>query len=135
MEKRLSTNSFRILLAEDDEMIRRSLVFSLGREGYSVRSCPDGSNAWEAFLKEPAWDLLVTDLEMPGMNGLELARRIRSRDELLPILILTGHDKEALDSLGELPPCCQVLAKPYRLDDLLRQIALGLSAASEPGSP
>lgn len=108
-------------------MIRRSLEFSLRREGYAVCPCPDGDAAWSAFLADPSWDLLLTDMEMPGLNGLELARNIRNQDSRLPILVLTGHDAKDLDSLGNLPPRCQVLAKPYRLETLLQRIEAGLA--------
>lgn len=108
-------------------MIRRSLEFSLRREGYAVCPCPDGNGAWEAFLADPGWDLVLTDMEMPGLNGLELARNIRARNPMLPILILTGHDVKDLDSHGDIPPRCQVLAKPYRMETLLLRIESGLN--------
>lgn len=108
-------------------MLLRSLAFSLAREGYFVRSCPDGNSAWKTFLEEPAWDLLVTDQEMPGMDGLELARNLRSRDSRLPILLLTGHDPEDLPPKENLPDRCQILTKPCRLEILLRTMAQILS--------
>lgn len=130
METTLSQSPARILLAEDDDMIRRSLVFALTRAGYSVQAHPDGQAAWEACLETGPWDLLVTDLEMPRMDGAELARLIRSRHPSIPMIVLTGHESGPLQARELLPEGVQILPKPYRLASLLEAIAASLHIGS-----
>lgn len=110
-------------------MIRRSLSFSLSREGYQVRACQDGNEAWSAFLDAGPWDLLLTDLEMPGMDGAELTRLIRCRHPSFPLIVLTGHEEGPLQAREILPENVQILAKPYRLETLLLAIAGSISSA------
>jgi two-component system, cell cycle response regulator CpdR len=64
----------RILLAEDDDSLRAFLVTNLNRAGHQVEAHGDGDSAWEA-LERGAYDLLLTDIVMPGLDGIELARR------------------------------------------------------------
>ena len=83
----------RILLAEDSDFFRRQLASMLEADGYEVRACEDGAAAWVALQDaEEAFDLLVTDIEMPNMTGLQLAARIRgdSRHGALPIIAVTS---------------------------------------------
>lgn len=129
METSPTPSPARILLAEDDEMIRRSLVFALTRSGYSVQAHPDGLAAWSAFLDAGPWDLLLTDLEMPGMDGAELTRLIRCRHPSFPLIVLTGHEEGPLQAREILPENVLILAKPYRFETLLQAIAGSISSA------
>jgi two-component system chemotaxis sensor kinase CheA len=83
----------RILLAEDSDFFRKQLVGFLESEGYEVHACEDGAVAWNA-IQQPgnAFDLVVTDIEMPNMNGLELSRHIRDDARLadLPVIAVTS---------------------------------------------
>jgi two-component system chemotaxis sensor kinase CheA len=87
----------RILLAEDSEFFRKRVRGFLESEGYEVHECEDGAIAWEA-LQDPEnrFQLVLTDIEMPNMNGLELAQRIRSTPALahLPVVALTSLASE-----------------------------------------
>jgi two-component system chemotaxis sensor kinase CheA len=93
----------RILLAEDSDFFRKQLVGFLESEGYEVEGCEDGAIAWET-LRDAAdrFDLVVTDIEMPNMNGIELTRRIRQepRFESLPIIAVSSLAGEEDIRLG-----------------------------------
>ena len=78
-----------ILLAEDDLLLQRSLSSFLDEEGYRVQTADDGSQAWELFRQIGA-DLLITDLRMPGMDGLELLGKVLQQQPGTPVIILSG---------------------------------------------
>lgn len=90
----------RILVVEDDPSYRSYLELRLRRDGHETRVVPDGTAALEA-LEEYRPTILITDLLMPGMDGLELSRRVRSRSdcENLPILVLSSADESS--AIGE----------------------------------
>lgn len=79
-----------ILLAEDDEDLRYVMECSLRTMGYDVVACADAQLASTAFHTHPAIDILLTDFDMPGKSGLELARELTALCPALPVMILTG---------------------------------------------
>ena len=85
----------RILLAEDDDSLRGFLARALERAGYEVRSCADGDEALIA-LDDGDWDLLLTDIVMPGTDGIEVARQAAARSGRLRIMFITGFAAVAL---------------------------------------
>src|SRR5919199_4084062 len=87
----------KILLAEDDDSLRSFLVRALERAGYAVRACPDGETA-VAALDDGPYDLLLTDIVMPGMDGIEVAREAATRDPGLRIMFITGFAAVALSA-------------------------------------
>ncbi|MGZ6005837.1 MAG: response regulator, partial [Rhizomicrobium sp.] len=78
-----------ILLAEDDESLRKFLAQALVKAGHAVTDFGDGSDAYEC-LKGFRFDLLLTDIVMPGMDGIELAKRAAEMNEALKIMFITG---------------------------------------------
>ncbi|HEY2572331.1 MAG TPA: response regulator, partial [Solirubrobacteraceae bacterium] len=84
----------RVLVVEDDEDIAQALQRSLRMEGYEVRAAPDGPTALESG-RSFAPDLVILDLGLPGLDGVDVARTLRAEDDV-PILILTARD--ALES-------------------------------------
>ena len=116
-----STRPVRVLVVEDDEDIAQVLQRSLRLEGYEVRLAADGEAGLEqthAFLP----DLIVLDLGLPKLDGMEVARRMRSDDDDTPILILTARDAldarvEGLDSGAD-----DYLVKPFERQELLARI-------------
>ena len=78
----------RILLAEDDDSLRGFLARALERAGYEVTACADGEEA--AAVLDQAWDLLLTDIVMPGMDGIEVARLAAAKHPGLRIMFITG---------------------------------------------
>lgn len=109
----------RILLAEDDDSLRGFLARALERAGFEVQACADGEEAVQ-HLDHP-WDLLLTDIVMPGMDGIEVARQAAARDPSLRIMFITGFAAVAL-SAAQASPQAKVLAKPVHLRDLVGEV-------------
>ncbi len=117
----------RILLAEDDEDMRRFLVKALQKAGYDVVSFANGLDAYERLKDEP-FTLLLTDIVMPEMDGIELARRAADLDPDLKIMFITGFAAVALNPDGQAPKDAKVLSKPFHLKDLVGEIERLLAA-------
>jgi two-component system response regulator ArlR len=110
---------FRILIVEDDAQIVRVLKLELEHEGYVVETAGDGLAGLEKALKEP--DLVVLDLMLPKMDGMEICRRVRAKSSV-PIIMLTAKDRIAdriggLDTGGD-----DYLVKPFSVDELLARV-------------
>ena len=121
----------RIAVVDDEENIRETVGFALRREGYGVETYPDGLAAWDA-LRERLPDLVVLDILMPQLDGLELCRRMRGLSETLPIIFLTSRDEEFDRVLGLELGADDYLCKPFsmrelvaRIKVLFRRLALG----------
>jgi len=119
-----------ILLVDDEPHILRAAEIKLTRCGFQVRCARDGQEGWEMILEQIP-DLLVTDLQMPRMDGFELTRHVRENPAtaMLPVFMLTAKGMEA--SLGERAAqlkVISVLPKPFSPRELVRYIeeALGL---------
>jgi len=110
----------RILLAEDDESLRGFLARALERAGYEVLACEDGETAADA-LDDP-WDVLLTDIVMPGMDGIELARIAAARQPTLRIMFITGFAAVALSAREQAPPGAKVLSKPVHLREIVAEL-------------
>ena len=111
----------RILLAEDDESMRGFLERALVKAGYEVRAFADGLAAFER-LKEESFTLLLTDIVMPQMDGIELARRAGELDPDLKIMFITGFAAVTLNSDQQPPKDARILSKPFHLKDLVQEI-------------
>ncbi|MEM9028123.1 MAG: response regulator [Pseudomonadota bacterium] len=111
----------RILLAEDDESMRGFLERALIRAGHDVVAMPDGREAYERLQTEP-FDLLLTDIVMPEMDGIELARRASDLDPDLKIMFITGFAGVALNKEGHGPGDARVLSKPFHLRELVNEV-------------
>ncbi len=117
----------RILLAEDDDSLRAFLTSSLARAGHEVESFPDGDSAWEA-LQQGVFDLLLTDIVMPGLDGIELARRGAEADPRMKIVFITGFAAVALSAQSKAPKDAKVLSKPFHLKDLVTEVERVIAA-------
>ena len=111
----------RILLAEDDDSMRGFLARALERAGYDVIAYDNGADAF-ARLKEEPFTLLLTDIVMPRMDGIELARRASELDPDLKIMFITGFAAVTLNSELQAPKDARVLSKPFHLKDLVSEI-------------
>ena len=118
----------RILLAEDDEDMRRFLVRALTKAGYDVVSFGNGLEAYERLKEEP-FTLLLTDIVMPEMDGIELARRAAELDPDIKIMFITGFAAVALNADSAAPKHAKVLSKPIHLRDLVNEVQKMLAAA------
>ncbi|MGE0045472.1 MAG: cell cycle two-component system response regulator CpdR [Hyphomonadaceae bacterium] len=117
----------RILLAEDDDSLRAFLTTNLARAGHEVESYGDGDSAWDA-LQLGAYDLLLTDIVMPGMDGIELARRGAEVDPQMKIVFITGFAAVALSQANRAPKDAKVLSKPFHLKDLVAEVERVIAA-------
>jgi two-component system cell cycle response regulator CpdR len=117
----------RILLAEDDEDMRRFLTRALQHAGYQVVSFNNGLSAYERLREEP-FHLLLTDIVMPEMDGIELARRASELDPDIKIMFITGFAAVALNSDSDAPKNAKVLSKPVHLRELVSEVNKMLAA-------
>jgi DNA-binding response OmpR family regulator len=125
----------RVLLAEDDASISEPLARALRREGYEVEVREDGPTALDAGI-QGGIDLVVLDLGLPGMDGLEVARRLRAEGHAVPILILTARADEVDTVVGLDAGADDYVTKPFRLAELLARVrALLRRGAAEPAQP
>ncbi|MCB1490726.1 MAG: response regulator, partial [Rhodobiaceae bacterium] len=102
----------KILLAEDDADMRRFLVKALESAGYSVVAFDNGQSAFERLREEP-FTLLLTDIVMPEMDGIELARKATEIDPDIKVMFITGFAAVALNPEGDAPKNAKVLSKPF----------------------
>ena len=118
----------KILLAEDDTDMRRFLVKALQQAGYEVISYDNGLSAYQRLREEP-FELLLTDIVMPEMDGIELARRAAELDPDIKIMFITGFAAVALNPDNAAPRDARILSKPFHLRDLVNEVARLLKAA------
>ncbi len=116
-----------ILLAEDDDAMRRFLGKALERAGYKVASFGNGAEAYEG-LKEQPYTMLLTDIVMPEMDGIELAKRASALHPDMKIMFITGFAAVALQPDAQAPKDARVLSKPIHLKDLVREVDRMLAA-------
>jgi two-component system cell cycle response regulator CpdR len=110
----------RILLAEDDDSMREYLARALERSGYAVSSVDRGTAALP-LLEQQEFDLLLTDIVMPEMDGIELAQRANVVAPRMRVMFITGFAAVTLKS-GATPPDAKVLSKPFHLRDLVLEV-------------
>ena len=120
--------TMKILLAEDDHDMRRFLVKALEKAGYEVRAFDNGASAYDRLREEP-FSLLLTDIVMPEMDGIELARRATELDPDLKVMFITGFAAVALNPDSNAPKHAKVLSKPFHLRDLVNEVHKMLEAA------
>jgi two-component system, cell cycle response regulator CpdR len=118
----------KILLAEDDNDMRRFLVKALENAGYDVIDYDNGMSAYRRLREEP-FELLLTDIVMPEMDGIELARRAAELDPDIKIMFITGFAAVALNPDSNAPKEAKVLSKPFHLRDLVNEVEKMLKAA------
>ena len=110
----------RILLAEDDQVMREYLTRALQRSGYAVTAVDRGTAAIP-LLETETFDLLLTDIVMPEMDGIELAQRAGEMCKDLRVMFITGFAAVTLKA-GKTMPQARVLSKPFHLRDLVAEV-------------
>ncbi len=117
-----------ILLAEDDDSLRVFLANALGRAGHLVTSCGDGNEALAA-LEVRNYDLLLADIVMPGIDGIELAQRATEHLPSMKVLFITGFAAVALNAQKTgTSRNAKILSKPFHLRDLVTEVDKILAA-------
>lgn len=129
--------ALRILLVEDDALVRRHVTRMLAGLGHTIHPAQDGHSALEALAEKPGVDLLFTDVVMPGgMDGVALAETVRKSAPSIPVLLTSGYaDLNVLNGRTSIQGA-ELLGKPYRLFQLREklEILFGYSAASSAGN-
>lgn len=112
-----------ILIAEDDDSMRQFLTMALEKAGHHVTSCADGLAAFYAVeaIGETI-DLLLADIVMPGMDGIELSQKTTKMHPHIRILFITGFSAVAMDKTTGTASPARVLSKPFHLNDLVAQV-------------
>ena len=111
----------RLLLVEDDPTLRQALAFNLTREGYDVTTAADGQKALEAARNE-VLDLVLLDVMLPGMSGIEVLRVLRSEGVTTPVIILSAKGDEIDRVVGLKVGADDYVTKPFSRPELLARI-------------
>lgn len=114
-----------ILVVEDEEKIARVLELELEYEGYSVTKAADGLEALTAY-RSGKWDLILLDVMLPGLSGIELLRRIRAHDPHTPVLLLTAKGSVEDKVAGLDHGANDYITKPFQIEELLARIRAAL---------
>ena len=118
----------KILIAEDDVVTRRNLSVLLSDEGYDVDQAGDGVQALEILAGRP-FDLVLSDIVMPRMDGLKLLQQLQFMAPQVPVVIMTSY---VSDSLSSVPAgAAEFIRKPFVLDDLLFKVQRALDKATQ----
>ena len=112
---------FKILVVEDDRDLCRTVCTFLNHSGYEAVGCPGAEEAYDEMYKT-AFDLIVSDIMMPGIDGFEFARTVRSLNEDIPILFMTARDDFASKQRGYRIGIDDYMTKPIDLDELFLRI-------------
>jgi DNA-binding response OmpR family regulator len=123
----------RLLIVDDELHILKAAEFKFKRQGYHVDTAYDGVQAWE-MLQANRPDMLVTDLQMPRMNGLELIQKIRNDERFrdIPAILLTakGYEVDHEDIMSRLG-VCDIVSKPFSPRDLCNRVGVALAKNEE----
>ena len=121
----------RVLIVDDEEELVSALEERLKLRGFTAYGVTDGSAAL-AFLEEKACDVVLLDVKMPGLGGLEVIRRIKAKDPHLEVILLTGHGSVKSVEEGMALGAFDYLMKPVKIDNLVRILAA--AGAKGPGT-
>jgi len=114
-----------ILVVEDEEKIARLLEIELEYEGYVITKVMDGLEAFEAY-KNSKWDLILLDVMLPGISGIELLRRIRLNDKNTPVLLLTAKGSVEDKVSGLDYGANDYITKPFQIEEVLARVRAAL---------
>jgi two-component system, OmpR family, response regulator ChvI len=118
-----------ISVVEDEDTIREMVRLALAKEGYRTEMFDDGVTAWEAFSRALP-DLVILDIGLPRLDGLEICRRLRGRSESLPIIFVTSREEEFDRVLGLEIGADDYLCKPFSMRELMARVKVLLRRAN-----
>ena len=121
----------RILIIDDDDILREILALTLQRVGHDVLQAGDGRLAADIIEATPV-DLVITDIIMPGQEGIETIQQLKRLHPTLPVIAMSGtssHSQIYLDMAGRLG-ACRMLGKPFTIEELLGAIAEALAGTA-----
>ena len=111
-------NPVTVMVAEDDQQLAYLIRENLEDEGYEVVNCPDGETAWESFQKKQP-DICLLDINMPNRDGFSLARKIRQKTDVVPIIFMTAKSMEEDKIKGFEMGADDYITKPFSMKELL----------------
>ena len=120
---------FKILVVEDDKDLNRSVCTFLKQNGYDAVGCPGANKAYDAMY-DTVFDLIISDIMMPGVDGYEFAKTIRSLNSEIPILFMTARDDIGSMQKGYGIGIDDYMTKPVNFDELLLRIGALLRRAN-----
>ena len=125
----------RVLVSEDDDQMRTFLALALRHEGYDVTTCADGIALVDhigAVLasQEDAFGLVISDIRMPGLSGLEFLQGTAAWQGIPPVILITAFGSEALHDRARRLGAVAVFDKPFDVDDLVRKVTETLQSGS-----
>lgn len=120
-----SHSDLNILVVDDDIFIRKIVEDRLNSEGYTVTTAEDGKAGWEKFL-ENSYQLIITDINMPKINGIELLNRILATKIKVPAVVMSGELTEAMETLIKETGANAFLRKPFSGKELLAVVSSNL---------
>jgi len=121
----------RILVVDDEAQVREVLIEFLAGEGYTVEGFASGSDALDAVTREPP-DLVLLDIHMPGVDGVEILRRIRALDDKIAVIMVTANEDVAIARETLKLGAVDYVAKPFDFTYLERAVAAGLARGGAP---
>ena len=110
-----------IAIVEDEDTIQEAVALAMRREGYQTESYGDGQTAWESFQRALP-DLVILDIGLPRMDGLDLCRRVRTRSAAIPIIFVTSREEEFDRVLGLEIGADDYLCKPFSMRELVARV-------------
>jgi len=120
--------SERILLVEDDPYVRGAVLRQLRGLGYTVTEASDGQDALRRLERDAGFDMMLSDVVMPGLDGASLAKIVIRRWPAMKILLMSGYSERATRSHGTVEPEMRILSKPFRRIDLATRVRDTLDA-------
>ena len=114
------SDTMHILMIDDDSHVRRLLSRSLAQYNHVVVDAHNGQEGWNLFIKQPEmFEVIITDIEMPELNGIELLQRLRMKGYTIPVIVMTGHEDIEYSIRMLRLGAFDFLLKPFHLRDLL----------------
>jgi CheY-like chemotaxis protein len=123
----MSTNLKKILVVDDDPVVGKSFERVLGGKGYAVITAANGEEALKKLSTEE-YDLLYTDIKMPGMSGIEVAERVKANQPWLPVVIITGYGTQENEARAEAAGVSAFLSKPLSPEMIMGTTEMTLAA-------
>ena len=124
----------RILIVEDEEGIASFLERGLTAQGHSTMVCSDGREG-ASLARDDAFDLVLLDIGLPGLDGISAVRQIRARGDRLPVIILTARDELDTTLAGFEGGANDYVTKPFRFEELLARVNVRLAERDRGGTP
>ncbi|HVR87134.1 MAG TPA: response regulator [Planctomycetota bacterium] len=119
----------RILVVEDEPLIRQLLLTALGGRGHKIETCPNGAEGLQA-LKGGSFDVLITDFHMPRMTGIQLIEAVRASKVKIATILMSSNNLDELALTGKELEGVQFLRKPFGINELFASVQRALKSPS-----